>query len=90
MAPAVADSTAAARAWWLLRYFGHRQVRVLDGGFAAWTAAGHPVEKGLPASAPAAGDLTASPGHLALLDADGAAVLARTGVLLDEIGRAHV
>ena len=78
-----ADSTAAARAWWLLRYFGHRQVRVLDGGFAAWTAAGHPVETGLPASAPAAGDFTASPGHLALLDADGAAALARTGVLLD-------
>ena len=78
-----ADSTAAARAWWLLRYFGHRQVRVLDGGFAAWTAAGHPVQPGLPASAPAAGDFTASPGHLALLDADGAAALARTGVLLD-------
>jgi len=78
-----ADSTAAARAWWLLRYFGHRQVRVLDGGFAAWMAAGHPVEKGLPASAPAAGDFTASPGHLALLDSDGAAALARTGVLLD-------
>jgi thiosulfate/3-mercaptopyruvate sulfurtransferase len=78
-----ADSTAAARAWWLLRYFGHRQVRVLDGGFAAWTAAGHPVEKGLPAAAPAAGDFTASPGHLPLLDADGAAALARTGVLLD-------
>jgi thiosulfate/3-mercaptopyruvate sulfurtransferase len=78
-----ADSTAAARAWWLLRYFGHRQVRVLDGGFAAWTAAGHPVETGLPASAPAAGDFTASPGHLPLLDADGAAALARTGVLLD-------
>ena len=78
-----ADSTAAARAWWLLRYFGHRQVRVLDGGFAAWTAAGHPVQTGLPASAPAAGDFTASPGHLPLLDADGAAALARTGVLLD-------
>jgi thiosulfate/3-mercaptopyruvate sulfurtransferase len=78
-----ADSTAAARAWWLLRYFGHRQVRVLDGGFAAWTAAGHRMETGLPASAPAAGDFTASPGHLALLDADGAAALARTGLLLD-------
>ena len=78
-----ADSTAAARAWWLLRYFGHRQVRVLDGGLAAWTASGHPVQTGLPASAPAAGDFTASPGHLALLDADGAAALARTGVLLD-------
>jgi len=78
-----ADSTAAARAWWLLRYFGHRLVRVLDGGLAAWTAAGHPVQKGLPESAPAGGDFTASPGHLALLDADGAAALARTGVLLD-------
>ncbi len=37
-----ADATAAARAWWLLRYFGHRAVRVLDGGFRAWTAAGQP------------------------------------------------
>jgi thiosulfate/3-mercaptopyruvate sulfurtransferase len=41
-----ADSTAAARAWWLLRYFGHPQVRVLDGGFRAWTAAAGPVETG--------------------------------------------
>src|SRR5580693_2350716 len=41
-----ADSTAAARAWWLLRYFGHEQVRVLDGGFRAWTAAAGPVETG--------------------------------------------
>jgi thiosulfate/3-mercaptopyruvate sulfurtransferase len=41
-----ADSTAAARAWWLLRYFGHEQVRVLDGGFRAWTGAGGPVEAG--------------------------------------------
>src|ERR1700728_1563251 len=41
-----ADSTAAARAWWLLRYFGHERVRVLDGGFRAWTAAAGPVETG--------------------------------------------
>ena len=78
-----ADSTAAARAWWLLRYFGHRSVRVLDGGYAAWTSAGHPVETGQPSSPPPAGDFTAFPGHLPLLDADGAAALARTGVLLD-------
>ena len=47
-----ADSTAAARAWWLLRYFGHDQVLVLDGGFRAWTAAGGPVETGALESGP--------------------------------------
>ena len=34
------DATAAARAWWLLRYFGHRGCQVLDGGFRGWVAAG--------------------------------------------------
>jgi thiosulfate/3-mercaptopyruvate sulfurtransferase len=79
-----ADSTAAARAWWLLRYFGHRSVRVLDGGLRAWTAAGHPVEPSGPADGGApAGDFAARPGKLGLLDADAAAALARTGLLLD-------
>jgi thiosulfate/3-mercaptopyruvate sulfurtransferase len=40
---------AAARLWWLLRLVGHRQVAVLDGGFAAWLADGAPVETGEPA-----------------------------------------
>ena len=30
----------AARAFWFLEYFGHPSVRVLDGGFGAWVAAG--------------------------------------------------
>ncbi len=76
------DATAAARAWWLLRYFGHPQVQVLDGGYQAWLAADRPIETG-PAPAPAAGTFTARPGHLPLLSADGAARMAREGVLLD-------
>jgi thiosulfate/3-mercaptopyruvate sulfurtransferase len=36
----------ATRLWWLLRYFGHDDTSVLDGGLAAWTAAGGPVEQG--------------------------------------------
>jgi thiosulfate/3-mercaptopyruvate sulfurtransferase len=77
-----ADSTAAARAWWLLRYFGHRSVRVLDGGFRAWTAAGHPAGTADDFDG-GAGDFTAHPGQLAVLDAAGAASLAGTGLLLD-------
>ena len=33
---------AAARLWWLLKWAGHDAAAVLDGGFAAWTAAGLP------------------------------------------------
>jgi len=76
------DSVAAARAWWLLRYFGHQQVQVLDGGYQAWLAADEPIESG-PAPAPPPGTFTARPGHLPLLDAAGAARVAREGVLLD-------
>src|ERR1700734_3439323 len=75
-------STGAARAWWLLRYFGHQQVQVLDGGYQAWLAADLPIESG-PAPAPPPGTFTARPGHLPLLDAAGAARVAREGVLLD-------
>ena len=69
---------AAARAWWLLRWSGHPDVRVLDGGLPSWEG---PLETDEPT--PAEGDFTPEPGAVQLLDADGAAALARSGVLFD-------
>ncbi|MEV4081441.1 sulfurtransferase [Nonomuraea fuscirosea] len=76
-----AGSTVAARAWWALRYFGHPDVRVLDGGLPAWIEAGLPVTKEIPR--PEEGDFTARPGGMPALTADEASALARRGVLLD-------
>ncbi|MCB1597303.1 MAG: sulfurtransferase [Gammaproteobacteria bacterium] len=39
----------AARLWWLLRWLGHTEVSLLDGGFAAWCAAGLPISTEVPA-----------------------------------------
>ena len=74
--------TSAARAWWLLRYFGVPEVRILDGGLPAWERAGLPLEVGDVVHAP--GDVVVRPGHLPTLDADEAAELASgEGLLLD-------
>ena len=73
---------AAARAWFLLRALGHRDVAVLDGGWKAWTAQGGPVDTGMPAVAPA--DYTARFDRLRLLDAEGVQQhLSDGGMLID-------
>jgi thiosulfate/3-mercaptopyruvate sulfurtransferase len=77
-----ATGTSAARAWWTLRYFGHTDVTLLDGGFAAWVRAGLPVAAGDEPD-PEPGDFVATPGHMPLLDAARAAEVARRGVLID-------
>ncbi|OAH10645.1 sulfurtransferase [Streptomyces jeddahensis] len=69
---------AAARAWWLLRWTGHPSVRVLDGGLGAWEG---PLDTEIPRPEP--GTFEPVPGAMGLLDAGGAAALARTGLLLD-------
>ncbi|WP_034272888.1 sulfurtransferase [Haloechinothrix halophila] len=76
-----ADGSIAARAWWLLRWAGHADVAVLDGGFAAWTEEGRPVTAEVPDPEP--GDITVTPGAMPVLDTDAAGALAREAVLLD-------
>jgi thiosulfate/3-mercaptopyruvate sulfurtransferase len=78
------DGMAAARAWWVLRWAGlaPTQVRVLDGGFDAWTAAGGPTstESG---GARRPGDIAITAGAMPVLGADAAVDIAERGVLLD-------
>jgi thiosulfate/3-mercaptopyruvate sulfurtransferase len=71
-----ATSQAAARLWWLLTDAGHRDVRVLDGGLAAWRAAGLPTLSG-PSRPPPRGDFVAHPGQRPQLHA--AEISARLG-----------
>lgn len=76
-----ATGGAAARCWWLLRHHGHADVRVLDGGYAAWQAAGLPVERG-PVE-PESGDFSPASGDLELLAQHDMAAFAEDGLLLD-------
>jgi thiosulfate/3-mercaptopyruvate sulfurtransferase len=76
---------AAARAWWLLCWAGHADVRVLDGGLPAWAAESGALSTKVPE--PAEGTFVPEPGGLPLLTADGAATLVRSGVLLDARAR---
>ncbi len=76
-----ASSTAAARAWWVLRWAGVESVRVLDGGLAAWTAVDGALVAGPEQAAP--GSVTLHPGSLPVLAAGDAAQWARSGRLVD-------
>jgi thiosulfate/3-mercaptopyruvate sulfurtransferase len=71
-----ATSQAAARLWWLLTDAGHARVKVLNGGLAAWIAAGLPTASG-PSTALARGNFVARPGRRA--QASAAEILAKLG-----------
>lgn len=62
------DGSTAARLWWLLRYFGHADVSLLDGGVARWKAEGRPLESSVPSYERARFTATAHAGML--VDAD--------------------
>lgn len=78
-------SMSAARAWWLLRWGGLRDVRILDGGLAAWRGAEGEVVTEIVEPAP--GDVELVGGQMPVLDADEAGALAAgdplRGALLD-------
>jgi thiosulfate/3-mercaptopyruvate sulfurtransferase len=71
----------AARAWWMLRWIGHAEVAVLDGGRAAWIGAGGALES-TPTVPRAAAPYPLSAASMPVLTADGLlAVLGRVTVL---------
>ncbi|MCM6777829.1 sulfurtransferase [Nocardia sp. CDC159] len=71
---------AAARAWWLLRWAGVPDVRILDGGLPAWERAGGELARGDEPD-PEPGDVVLGSGNMPTVDADAAATW--TGLLLD-------
>ncbi len=73
--------TAAARTWWLLRWAGLDDVRILDGALASWRAHGFELSTGDETAT--TGDVVLAGGRLPTLTTDEAAALAETGVLLD-------
>ncbi|MFC7620416.1 sulfurtransferase [Microlunatus sp. GCM10028923] len=72
---------AAARAWWLLRYAGLADVRILDGALSGWVAAGLPTESG--DAEPEPGSVTLNYGSLPTTDLDQVTDFAAAGRLLD-------
>lgn len=74
-------SVGAARAWWVLRWAGLSDVRVLDGGYAAWLEAGQPVTTEIEPVEP--GTATVRPDSLPSLTAEQAADWGAAGRLID-------
>jgi len=76
------NGAPAARAWWTLTWAGLPDVRILDGGIAAWKAAGHALESG-EVEPRRPGDVVIDAGKLPSLDAVAAASFAGKGILVD-------
>jgi thiosulfate/3-mercaptopyruvate sulfurtransferase len=78
----------ASRAWWTLRWAGLANVRVLDGGYAAWIAAGRPSSNHVVTRAALAGDIVLTSGGMPTIDTEEVAALATQSRLLDARPRA--
>jgi thiosulfate/3-mercaptopyruvate sulfurtransferase len=71
----------ASRLWWLLRWMGHSEVAVLNGGFAAWQRAGLPVSADSVQRAP--GKFVPQPSNVDFVTADELAQMVEGGALAD-------
>jgi thiosulfate/3-mercaptopyruvate sulfurtransferase len=74
---------SAPRAWWTLRTFGARDVRVLDGGLPAWRALGLAVESGAVTRAPASFAARLNAGSVAAMEDVRAALAAGSAQVAD-------
>ena len=74
-------SLTAARGWWVLKWAGLADVRVLDGGLSGWLAEDLPVSR--ERANPPSGSIVLTPGNMPEFGADEAQFFVREGVLLD-------
>lgn len=77
-----ASGALAARLWWLLRWFGHSRVAILNGGMTGWCAAGEALETSVPQYPPTS--YNGSPGTTRVTTSDD--IVAALGVS----GRMHL
>ncbi len=75
-----AGGAIASRLWWMLRSIGHGRVAVLDGGYPAWEAAGHPLTDEVTTPRPT--EYPAAPGWTGIADADDVAQAAELGATI--------
>ncbi len=83
---------SAARVWWMFRTFGHRRVRLLDGGLGVWRSEGRPLESGAAHHRPAGAFRAAlQPGQVRSLDEMRAIVHSGSAQVVDArpAGRFH-
>lgn len=82
-------SAWAARVWWMLRWIGFDNAAVLDGGLAAWTAAGYPVSNETVSSEPGTLSIKLREGLIADRDEVFAAISNDDVILIDAMPEAH-
>lgn len=76
------DGLFASRAWWILRWAGLENVRVLTGGLAAWEADGNETAFG-PGNLPQPGTIAVSEGNMPVASLDDVRTWSERGVLVD-------